>query len=201
MLESIVTFLQQLPPEGILFAAFVLTLVENIFPPSPSDVLLVFCGTMVGVDIVGFIPLLIFATMGSTIGFVIMYTIGARIGLKINERERIFFINVETIRKAEKWFRKYGTGLIIANRFLSGTRAVISFVAGASGINIIPATILSALSALLWNAILIVAGMKLGEHWREIGIYLEMYSTALIPALLGIVIILSAYWWYKKNQQ
>lgn len=201
MLESIVTFLQQLPPDGILFAAFVLTLVENIFPPSPSDVLLVFCGTMVGVDIVGFIPLLIFATMGSTIGFVIMYTIGARIGLKINERERIFFINVETIRKAEKWFRKYGTGLIIANRFLSGTRAVISFVAGASGINIIPATILSALSALLWNAILIVAGMKLGEHWREIGIYLEMYSTALIPALLGIVIILSAYWWYKKNQQ
>ena len=58
MLESIVGYLQGLPLEGIILAAFLLTLIENLFPPSPSDVLLVFIGSLVNSDLIAYVSVL-----------------------------------------------------------------------------------------------------------------------------------------------
>ena len=48
MIETLVTFFQGLPPTGVLALTFGIAYIENLFPPSPSDVLLVFIGTIVG---------------------------------------------------------------------------------------------------------------------------------------------------------
>ena len=199
MIESIVLFIQSLPPEGVLITALLLTCIENIFPPSPSDFLLVFCGTLIGFGTVSFIPLLISSTIGSIIGFAIMFKIGAKIGLAIDKKPKLWFIPHEAIEKAEAWFRTYGYVLIIANRFLSGTRAVISFVAGASAMNFVYSIILSALSALIWNGILIYAGMELGNNWRLVSEYLSTYSSAIAPILVICLIIGILIWQIKKR--
>jgi membrane protein DedA with SNARE-associated domain len=200
MLESIVGYLQGLPLEGIILAAFLLTLIENLFPPSPSDVLLVFIGSIVNSDLVSHIFVLLSATAGSTLGFLIMFMIGSKMGHVFTDRPSFLFMKRTTILKAEEWFRKYGTALIIANRFLSGTRAVISFVAGASDVRVTSAVILSGISALVWNAILLYAGNLLGEHWRDIAAYLEAYGRAITPILLIIVLGIAGYWWMKVKK-
>ncbi len=89
----------------------------------------------------------------------------------------------------------------MANRFLSGTRAVISFVAGASNVNMATAIGLSAISALIWNGILLYAGNMLGEHWRDIGTYLEAYGRAITPILLLVILIGMGYWWMNKQKK
>ena len=180
MIESIVLFIQSLPPEGVLITALLLTCIENVFPPSPS-------------------ALLISSTIGSIIGFAIMFKIGAKIGLAIDKKPKLWFIPHEAIEKAEAWFRTYGYVLIIANRFLSGTRAVISFVAGASAMNFVYSIILSALSALIWNGILIYAGMELGNNWRLVSEYLSTYSSAIAPILVICLIIGILIWQIKKR--
>ncbi|MGA1249466.1 MAG: DedA family protein [Candidatus Kapaibacteriota bacterium] len=201
MLESLVSFLQSLPLEGIIFAAFLLTCIENIFPPSPSDVLLVFIGTLIDGDILRFLIVLSSATAGSTVGFYIMFIIGSKMGHVFTDRPRFLFMQRSTILKAEEWFRKYGLSLIVANRFLSGTRAVISFVAGASNVNVSSAIVLSLISALFWNSILLYAGNLLGEHWRDIGTYLEVYGRAITPILLLLILIATGYWWIQKKKK
>jgi len=201
MLESIVGYLQGLPIEGIILAAFLLTLIENLFPPSPSDVLLVFIGSIVNSDLISYIFVLLSATAGSTLGFLIMFMIGSKMGHVFTDRPSFLFMKRTTILKAEEWFRKYGTALIIANRFLSGTRAVISFVAGASDVKVISAVILSGISALVWNAILLYSGNLLGEHWRDIAAYLEAYGRAITPILLIIVLGIAGYWWMKVKKK
>jgi membrane protein DedA with SNARE-associated domain len=198
MLESIVGYLQGLPLEGIILAAFLLTLIENLFPPSPSDVLLVFIGSIVNSDLISYVSVLLSATAGSTLGFLIMFMIGSKMGHVFTDRPSFLFMT--TILKAEEWFRKYGTALIIANRFLSGTRAVISFVAGASDVRVTSAVILSGISALVWNAILLYAGNLLGEHWRDIAAYLEAYGRAITPILLIVVLGIAGYWWMKVKK-
>ncbi|MFN5094107.1 MAG: DedA family protein, partial [Ignavibacteria bacterium] len=117
------------------------------------------------------------------------------------DRPSFLFMKRTTILKAEEWFRKYGLSLIVANRFLSGTRAVISFVAGASNVNSASAIGLSAISALVWNGVLLYAGNMLGEHWRNIGTYLEAYGRAITPILLFVVLVATGYWWMKKQQK
>ena len=75
-LQHAITWLQQLPPAGVLGLMFLIAYVENIFPPSPSDVLLVFAGTLIGLGTIGFPSSLLFSTLGSTLGFMTAYGLG-----------------------------------------------------------------------------------------------------------------------------
>jgi len=199
MIDSIVQFIQSLPPEGVLIAALLLTCIENIIPPAPSDILLVFCGTLIGFGTISFVPLLLSSTIGSIVGFAIMFKIGAKFGIAIEDKPKLWFIPHATIMKAEFWFRKYGYALIIANRFLTGTRAVISFVAGASAMKFYPSLFLSAISALIWNGLLIYAGMSMGNNWRSVSEYLASYSSALIPIMMGLIVVGLVIWRFKKK--
>ena len=197
MLETILTFLHQLPPIGVLAVAFSIAYIENLFPPSPSDVLLVFLGTLVGLDIVGFVPILVAASAGSTLGFVTAYWLGRRHGRKIVERGWLPFITDDMLRKVDVWFAKYHDWIIVGNRFLAGTRAVIAFAAGITHMPFSRTTILSAVSATVWNAILIVVGMLLGERWREIESILSTYGWVIT---IGVFLVVALYLLRRKKK-
>ncbi len=80
--------------------------------------------------------------------------------------------------------------IIVANRFLSGTRAVISFFAGIARLNLLKTTILSFVSSVAWYSILVYAGYSLGSHWRKIYGYLFTYSQVVIGTMVMIILIL-----------
>jgi len=198
-LEDFIQYLQTLSPFLIYVTVLSIAFIENIFPPFPSDVVVVFAGSLISLGQVGFVEILLLATAGSTVGFVVMYKIGNWFGDKILEQGRIKFIPVDAVKKVEAWFVKYGYWIIIANRFLAGTRAVVSFFAGLSELNLLKTTLLSFLSALVWNAILVSAGWYLGRHWERIGFYLNTYSQIVTGIIILVVLILVARYFFKNN--
>ncbi len=200
MLETAIEYLSSVPWYWVLTFAFFITLIENIFPPSPSDTILVFTGTMVSIGDVGFWPLLIAATLGSTAGFIIMYYVGFKFEKAIIESGKLSFINAKTLEKPERWFRKYGYSLIVANRFLSGTRAVISFFAGISQLSITKTALLSAVSALAWNAILIYLGVITGNNWEIVVEYMGLYAKIIMPTVAIVAAIGVLFWWLKRRK-
>jgi membrane protein DedA with SNARE-associated domain len=193
--------LQSLSPLVLLFLMFGIAFIENLFPPAPSDVLIVFGGSLVGLGIVGFPESLLFATLGSTLGFVAMYKIGDWFGVHILESGKLSFIPVESVKKAEAWFLKYGYWVIVANRFLAGTRAVVSFFAGMSELNLWKTTVLSFLSALLWNGFLLVSGYYLGQNWETIEFYIIAYSRVVTLVIVAIVVFFVARYFLKKRKK
>lgn len=72
----------------------------------------------------------------------------------------------------------------MANRFLSGTRAVISFFVGLSELPVAVTLPLCALSALLWNTLLVYGGSVLGHNWKQIDRYLDIYGEVIVILLL-----------------
>jgi membrane protein DedA with SNARE-associated domain len=182
--------LQTLDPLWVYVALVGVAFVENLFPPSPSDVAIVFAGSLVGLGTITFLPALAAATAGGTIGFLLMYRIGMVFGNRILEQGKIGFLPPASVQKAEEWFRRYGYWLIAANRFLAGTRAVVSFFAGVAELDLRRTTLLSAVSSLAWNSILLVIGYTLGKNWEAIGLYLTTYS----QVVTGIVIIVVLIW-------
>ncbi len=198
-MEELVLRLQSLDPLAVYAAVFGIALIENIFPPSPSDVLVVFAGSLAGVGDVALVPVILCATAGSTVGFVAMYKIGQWFGERILERGKIRFIPVEGVRKVEGWFGRYGYWLIAANRFMSGTRAVISFFAGMSELHLAKTTALSFVSALAWNTILVIAGFTLGKNWSRIGFYLSTYSYIVTAIIVILVLLFLARYLYRRN--
>ena len=198
-IEDLISMLQNLSPMGVLVFLFLVAYIENIFPPSPSDVLLVCGGTLIGVGTVGFIPALLTATLGSTLGFMTAYLAGRHFGKRITEGRFARFLPVSAIYKVERWFQRFGYGVIIANRFLAGTRAVVSFFAGMARMNLTATTVLCAASAGLWNALLLYLGMVFGKNWHVVADYLTTYST--IVTVVVIVLILILLLWYLKQRR
>jgi membrane protein DedA with SNARE-associated domain len=192
-LDGIIHFLSSIDVRYIYLTIFALAYAENLFPPLPSDIAIVFCGSLIGLGQAHAVLAIFAATVGGTLGFMTMYWIGEQVGHKILETGKIKFISVDLVKKVEVWFRHYGYWVVIANRFLAGTRAVISFCTGASDLKLLPTTVLSGASSLLWNGVLIYMGVTLGSNWQSIGRLLATYSRivtiiVVIAVVLGVLI-------------
>ncbi len=201
-MEQLIVWLQQLPPVGVLLLMFAIAYIENIFPPSPSDVALVFAGTLIGLGTIDFVPALIVASMGSTLGFLSAYGLGRYFDRQFIETRFGRFLPLGALEQVETMFRRYGYGVIIANRFLAGTRAIVSFFAGMSKMNLAVTTLLCALSATAWNALLLYLGKIFASNWRVVAEYLEVYSTvATIVIGAGVVIVVILYLRRKRARE
>ena len=197
--QELIDNLLALQPIWIYLAVAGVCYVENLFPPFPSDVMVVAAGSLISFGRIDFTVALLGATAGSTVGFMTMYKIGDWFGDKILEVGKIRFIPVENVHRVEAWFRRYGYWVIVANRFLAGTRAVVSFFAGMSELSLFRTSVLSFLSAMVWNSILLLSGKTLGENWSEIMLYLETYSKIVTSLLVVAGLLLVARYLYKKR--
>ncbi len=197
--EQMIGWLQQLPPAGVLAFMFFVAYIENIFPPSPSDVLIVFAGTMIGVGTVGFVPSLVITTAGSTAGFMTAYFLG-RYFDRVVHGSLARFLPVNAINQVERLFQRYGYGVIIANRFLAGTRAIVSFFAGMSRMNLPMTTVLCTASAAVWNAILLYMGLIFASNWRRAADYLQTYSKIATIIVVIALLIFAAIYFRRRKQ-
>lgn len=200
MLEEIFAYMSTVDPAWIYFILFFFAFIENVFPPSPSDVVVVFGASLIVSTSIGYTPVLIITSLGSGVGFMLMYYLGKLFGEKIVRSGKIKFINDEDLSKADIWFSKYGYKLILANRFLPGTRSVISFFSGMYELMAGKTFLLSLISAFLWNAIIVYLGMLLGNNIKLIGYYLSTYSTIIvILTTVAIVVFVIRFYVNKKR--
>lgn len=199
MFEDILNQISTFPPIWIYITMFLFAFVENIFPPSPSDLVIVIGGTLVGAGDLSFIFSLLFATIGSIAGFMLMFYIGSTVDKKLIHAGRFKYIPVNSIDKVETWFRKYGYFVIVANRFMPGTRAVISFFAGISNLNPKRTFTLCFVSALLWNTIMLYLGFVFGDNVSKVDEYLTTYTNVVIVATVIVILFFIVRLFFRKK--
>jgi membrane protein DedA with SNARE-associated domain len=201
MLEQLFVYLQALDPVWIYFVLFFFSFIENVFPPAPSDFVVIIGATLIAGTSIGFIPVLIITSIGSALGFILMYYLGKLFGEKILRTGRLKFIDQDSLFRIDNWFRKYGYELILANRFLPGTRSVISFFSGMHELKIVKTFIYSAISAFIWNAAIIFAGMKLGQNIEKIDYYMTAYSNIILSLTLLVAAFFIFRFFYKRRKR
>ncbi len=199
MLEQIITTLQSVDPIWIYFILFFFAYIENVFPPSPSDVAIIVGASLLGNSTAEFIPIVLITSLGSSLGFITVFLLGKKLGDKLIRNPKIKFINQEDVNKVEAWFQKYGYSLVVANRFLPGTRAIISFFCGANHLSTYRSFLLASTSALLWNALIIYVGFLLGQNLELIDYYLTTYSN-IILFITAVAIIVFLIRYFKKKK-
>jgi membrane protein DedA with SNARE-associated domain len=197
MLEFVVSIVSGWPVWGLLVATFVVVYIENLVPPWPGDVLLVFMGTFVGMEVIGFWPALAVSTAGSFAGFASAYGLGRRYGEAIAQSPWVPFITPPLIVKVERLFDKYHGLIIVSNRFLAGTRAVISFTAGIVKLPLPRTMVYATISSLAWNYLLLKIGAHVGSRWREVDTYIATYGWVIT----GLAIIAAAVFFIRKRQR
>jgi len=201
MFESILDQISTYPPLWIYAVLFFFAFIENVFPPSPSDLVVLVGGTLVSTGVIHFIPTLILTTLGSIAGFMVLFYLGSAVDKKVIHSGRLKFISVEAVEKVESWFKKYGYWIILVNRFLPGTRSVISFFSGLSHLKVDKTILLATISAFAWNAIILYLGMVFGDNVKKIDNYLSTYSNIVIAVTVAIVLFLIVKNILQKKKQ
>jgi membrane protein DedA with SNARE-associated domain len=176
---------------------FACAVIENLCPPIPGDTVTAFGAFLAGIGKLDFLMVYIITTIGSTIGFMLLFYAGILFGRGFFSKTNIKFFSNDNIKKAEEWFSNYGYFVVAMNRFLPGIRSVISITAGISGLNTLKVFILSMLSAMFWNFLWIYAGYSLGNNWEKIyealTVLVTRYNIAAITVMAAGVIVYVLY--------
>ncbi|REB06028.1 DedA family protein [Sporosarcina sp. BI001-red] len=194
-------WIMELLAEYGYYGVLALILVENLFPPIPSELILTFSGFLVSSHDLSMGWMIAAATTGSVIGAMFLYGIGMFLDVPRLERltdryGRWLRLKRKDIRKADAWFRKYGPWTVLICRVIPLVRSLISIPAGMSGMNFPLFIILTALGSLVWNSILIFMGVKLGEHFESVIRYMDIYSN-VVYILIGIGGVAACMWYVR----
>lgn len=186
IIDFIVSLMDTLGAPGVGIAI----LLENLFPPIPSEVVLPLGGFTVAQGSLNFISVFIWATIGSVVGAYILYGIGAWLGA---DRLRaiadwMWLVKASDVDKSLAWFDKYGKPSILFGRLIPGIRSLISIPAGLDRMNLLTFGLWTALGSAVWNFILIFLGFKLGENWEAVTGYIDQYSKVVYVILLLILL-------------
>lgn len=161
---------------------------ENIIPPIPGDMIVVLGGYLVGVGKLSFVLVVLLSTIGGVLGFMTMYLIGVKIEEKVLEQHRFRWLPKYRIEGAKNWLHRWGYGVVVANRFLSGARSIISLTVGMAKMDPARTAAMAALSALVWTGLITYAGYVVGDNWLVIGRYLRAYGKLTLLVLVVIAL-------------
>lgn len=200
MQEMIIEIMNQFGYFGVAF----LIMIENIFPPIPSEVILTFGGFMTTYTELGVWGVVIAATIGSVLGAVILYYIGYVLSVDRLETMisgklgKILRLKKGDIRKADSWFMKRGYATIFFCRFIPLIRSLISIPAGSAKMKFPNFLLLTTLGTLIWNVVLVFLGRTLGDNWESIAQILDNYSNITVMVLV-VVFIAAVFYFIKKR--
>lgn len=181
-----------------------LIMVENVFPPIPSEVILLFGGFMTTYTKLSIFGMVVASTLGSLFGAIILYYIG-----KIFNKDRlkkiisgklgkILRLKVSDIDNADNWFDNKGNKTVFFCRFVPLIRSLISIPAGMSDMPMFKFLLYTLFGSLIWNTVLIIVGSVVGENWTKIVNVLDTYSHIVVLILL-IIVVVGIYLFYKKR--
>ncbi len=198
-LTDILNWMESLPPLMAYAAILVIAYGENVIPPIPGDMAVVFGGYLVGVGQLSFIAVVFLATIGGTLGFLTMYAVGYRIGDAVMDPDRLRWIPKNQIGKARVWLDRYGYGLVAVNRFLSGLRSVISLAVGMAHTDPWKTAFYATLSSAVWTGLITYAGYAVGENWPVIAGLLRDYGRVVLGVIIAIALVQSVRWYLKRK--
>jgi membrane protein DedA with SNARE-associated domain len=174
------------------FGVFVLSFLETLFAPLPSEIVLPFAGYIAwkNNDVLFLFISIIVGAIGNTIGSIPLYYLGFLGRNFVEKYGKYFFINKKRLNFAEKWFEKNKFLTVFFFRFVPGMRSLISIPAGLFRLKIKDYMILTFLGFLIWNSFLVSLGYVLGNYWQESLKYASQIEFFGLIFFIAIVIYL-----------
>lgn len=199
MSEAILQFLSDFSYLGV----FILMVLENVFPPIPSEVVLPFIGHLAATGELNFFVALVFATLGSVIGTSIWFVVGYAVGTK---RLAWFFrhyggyvaISEHDFAAATRFFTNWQLPAVFFGRMVPGVRSVISIPAGCVHMRLSVFFWYSLFGTLIWNTVLIGLGYIVLDDYRIVDDYVAPIADIIIYAFITLYVVQVIHFVWRK---
>ena len=181
--------------EGFSYPGILLLmLLENVFPPIPSELIMPLAGFISTQGQLSFVGLVIAGTLGSVIGAIVLYYAGRWIGgerlRKWSDRHgRWIGLSSKDLDKSDDWFKRHGAKTVLLGRVVPGVRSLISIPAGVSSMAFPVFLLYTTLGSAIWTVLLAYAGRLLGRNYEQVEHVIGPISTAVVVGIILTLVI------------
>lgn len=199
MLGDLATWVQDVINQFGYFGVGLLVIIENVFPPIPSEIVLPFAGFVAqqgagaAQSDTSVIGMMIAATVGSVVGALILYFVSAAIGPDrlrafVEKFGKWFGVKPADLVRAEAWFDRRSFVAVLVGRCVPLIRSIVSIPAGFRRMKLTNFILLTAIGSAVWNIALIGAGAVLKDQWDRVGDYVGVFQWVVVLAIVVFVV-------------
>ncbi len=131
--------------------------------------------------------------LGTLVGSWLAYAVGRGGRLELMERHGAkFHMGPAQVRRADRWFARYGEAVVLFGRLVPLVRAFVSLPAGVARMPFVRFSVLTLVGSLPWVLALALAGHALGSEWENVrkGFeYVDYAILALIVLAIGYLLV------------
>ncbi|MEU8115386.1 DedA family protein [Micromonospora sp. NPDC048947] len=173
-----------------------LVALESIVPPIPSEIVLALAGFLAHEGEFNVFLVVLAATVGSLVGALVLYWLGAALGEERLKRwlDHIPLVDSDDLEKADKWFERHGRWAVLIGRVVPVVRSLVSVPAGANRMPLGEFILLTTIGSGVWNGLIVGAGYALGSRWQDV----ERYSDWFNYAIVAVFVVMVASWVIRK---
>lgn len=169
---------------------FFLMILENVFPPIPSELIIPLAGFAAAQGEFNIVAVILVATTGSVVGSLPWYMLGKFCSVERLKRwsrkyGRIITLPPEEIDVARAWFKRYGYLSVFAGRLIPAVRTLISLPAGIVHMPLLPFILFSFFGSMLWTTALVFMGYVLESQYELVAGYLDGASNIVVGVIIG----------------
>jgi membrane protein DedA with SNARE-associated domain len=196
-----VEFSTNLIASGGLVGVFLLMVLENLFPPIPSEVIMPLAGFTAARGQMSILGVVVAGTLGSIAGNAVWFEAARAFGTARTRRlveryGRWLGLGPEEIAKGEDVLRRNGQMAVFLGRFMPGVRTAISVPAGLIEMPRAVFYLWTALGTLIWTSALALGGYVLQEQFHRVADWAEPIGFVILGAAL---VAIGLHFWRARR--
>lgn len=185
----------------VYFLLGVFAALENLIPPVPADVVVLFGGFLAGQGVVDAFAVFLIVWFANVAGALAVYFVGHHYGTSFfSGRWGRLLLKPRQLESLDLFYRKYGFRVIFLSRFLPMFRAVVPVFAGISNIGFWRTAIPLAFASAIWYGVIVYLGAVAGQNWEAIVASLEGASRWFWTASLFLLGLVLVWWWRTRGE-
>jgi membrane protein DedA with SNARE-associated domain len=186
MFDWITGFVEQSGYLGI----FLLMLLENIFPPIPSELIMPLAGFTAAQGQLDLLLVIAAGTAGAVVGALPWYGAGRLMG---EERVRHLAarygrwltVTPDEVDQAHAWFQRHGVKAVFFGRLAPAVRTLISVPAGLAAMGLTKFLVYTAAGSALWTSFLAGTGYLLRDQYERVAHWVDPVSNLVVVLLVA----------------
>lgn len=203
-MESIAFYIQWCLDHLNYWTITLLMTIESSFIPFPSEVVVTPAAYKAAEGELDVVLVVVFATIGANIGALFNYYLAYFVGRPIIYRfaasrwGRLCLLDVDKVKKAERFFDKHGAVSTFVGRLLPAIRQLISIPAGLAKMKLSTFLLYTTLGAAIWNTVLATAGfyfqkaMPLDVLMDKVTEYNDVFAYVVF-GIIGLIVLYFIY--------
>ena len=178
---------------------FLLMMLETVFPPIPSEVIMPLAGGRAATGPMTLWGVIASGTAGAMVGNLFWYLVARWVGFKrvcpfIERHGRWLTMDWYDVEKVERLFGRFGPVVVAIGRLIPTIRSVVSIPAGLVRMRLRRFLFWSALGTGAWSGLLAAAGYLLGQSFARVDEVLGPLSSIIVTLIIVFYIWRQATW-------